>query len=479
MYPGRTGGHFQECSGEISRLEQSNDGYWIVGLVAQWLACQGCPPQQGVSSSQRDVTYTVAGRDKKITSWEPELAADIVLLIDQSGSMSTGREPTDPTGLRVKGSLAFLEFVAGRSRPDLTNRLGVVNFGSTAPREHTLPLTAIASGEDQAFARTSAQLVPLDLGDTSFISAMQRAVQLLHEGGSFAEHRNRALVIFTDPVEHLSASDRIVVYEPEPGRWRYEVVGGAGAIEVLRNSIPLRMRLISPSPVHPQGKPMRLVAEFKRTDGKPVKPYRDYPLGLTAEVKTPAGNSIPVKFPLGQDRKEVLSGEPTIEETMTLGEYLITLKVSGGGKYQNRHPVTVHVQPVPYLEIQQPSENMPIIPYTDGAFEGMVPLPEPEEREPQPAEGAYTVVVQLAPEGETEAVAADYTAAEFTLRYPPRPVWVRYSVGIYRAAKLSPSRWEWSNDSALCLPASHSRTQRTAVSAAWGNGRKCWDRAGL
>jgi len=48
----------------------------------------------------------------------------------------------------------------------------------------------------------------------------------------------------TPPVKRLATGDLLVVYDPEPGRWRYDVVGGTGSIEVLRNPIPIRMKLL-------------------------------------------------------------------------------------------------------------------------------------------------------------------------------------------------------------------------------------------
>jgi hypothetical protein len=155
-------------------------GWWIIGLLVLWLACTGCQQREETPTKQ-DLTYMAGGKDLSPTAWEPELPADIVMVIDQSGSMSKGKDPTDPMGLRVKGSLAFLEFVAGRSRPNLPNRFGVVSFGTEAPLKHTVPLTPITSVEDPAVKRIGAQLIPLDLGDTSFISALRRAIQLLRE----------------------------------------------------------------------------------------------------------------------------------------------------------------------------------------------------------------------------------------------------------------------------------------------------------
>lgn len=558
------------------------------------------------------ITYRKAAQEIQIGSWKRELPADIVLLLDQSGSMSKGRQPTDPNGLRASGSRSFVEFLAQRSSQDQPNRFAVVNFGSYAPRLHACPLTSIRSPDDPALHSVFTKLTQLELGATNFIEAMRLGMQLLREGGSFDQPRNRALVLFTDgepddarnlsiaqyftelsefireqvmpakvdvfvigidaagkkwsgtvsywqeivgrdhvfttpdmpalkehfnrivqriwrlpevepvivssaspvefdlepylsavefhifpsrkgltlnvrrpdgrvvepgkdpdvpPVKHLSTFDLLVVYDPEPGPWRYEVVGGAGTVEVLRNPIPLRMRLISPAPVHPQGKPMRLIAEFKRTDGKPVQSHRDYPLALTADIVTPSGKRTPVNFPLERGREGVYVGEPTLETPMETGEYQVVLKVSGGDKYHSTYPVRVQVRPIPYLLVDEPSEGIPLPPAaslpvrvrlmqagkplrpqeaftnhpdhlviaqvvespqgqrseavwlslaketdTPGQFIGAVPVPAP-------AEGRNVLAVKLAPEEPSKQKVADQTVLEVITQRPPTPGW--------------------------------------------------------
>jgi hypothetical protein len=563
---------------------------------------------------QEPVTYRKAAQEIQLGSWERELPADIVLLLDQSGSMSKGRQPTDPEGLRATGSRAFVEFIVQRSSKDQPNRFAVVNFGSHAQRVHACPLTPIRSYDDPALQSIFAKLVQLELGNTNIIEAMRLGMQLLREGGSFDYPRNRALVLFTDgepddarklslaqyfaelsqfikeqvkpakvdvfvigidaagrrwsrtvsywqnlvgsdhvftapnmsalksyfnrivqriwhlpevepvvvsaknpvefelepyldrvefhifpsrkgltlrvirpdgkvvepgkdadtpPVKHLSTFDLLVIHDPEPGRWRYEVVGGEGSVEVLRNPIPLRMRLISPAPVHPQGKPMRLVAEFKRSDGKPVQSYRDYPLALTADIVTPSGKRTQVKFPLERGRNGVYVGEPTLEAPMEVGEYQVVLKVIGGGKYYSDYVARVQVKPIPYLLVDEPAEGKPLPPAeslavrvrlmragkplnpqeaftnhpdyliiaqvvetpegqrgqavwlnlakeadTPGQFTGNVAVPEPRE-------GYYVLAVKLAPEEKEKQVIADQSIVTFTMQYPPPPLWKR------------------------------------------------------
>jgi hypothetical protein len=561
---------------------------------------------------QQPVTYRKATQEIQIGSWERELPADIVLLLDQSGSMSKGREPTDPNGLRATGSRAFVEFIVQRSSKDQPNRFAVVNFGSHAQRIHACPITAIRSHDDPALQLIFAKLTQLELGDTNIIEAMRLGMQLLREGGSFDYPRNRALVLFTDgepddarklslaqyfaelsqfiegqvkpakvdvfvvgidaagkrwsrtvsywqnlvssdyvfttpnmpalksyfnrivqriwhlpevepvvvstkspvefdlepyldrvefhifpsrkgltlrvirpdgkvvepgkdpdtpPVKHLSTFDLLVVHDPEPGRWRYEVVGGEGSVEVLRNPIPLRMRLISPAPVHPQGKPMRLIAEFKRSDGKPVPSYRDYPLALTADIITPSGKRTQVKFPLERGRNGVYVGEPTLEAPMEVGEYQVVLKVSGGEKYHSDYVARVEVKPIPYLLVDEPAEGKPLPPTqslsvrvrllqagkpinpqdaftnhpdyliiaqvvespggqrgqavwlnlakeaeTPGQFAGTVPVPEITE-------GIHLLAFKLAPEEVAKRAVADKTVLEVIVQRPPMPRW--------------------------------------------------------
>ncbi len=531
--------------------------------------------------------------------------------------MSRGKTPTDPAGLRVEGSRAFLEFVAGRSRSEMPNRFGVINFGTDAPSKHGAALSKIGSTQDPSIKAIAEQIKPLNLGDTSFIRALSLAVDLFRDGGSLGNSGNKAIVIFTDgepddprklttpqyfdelkqfvdreirpnridlfvigidavgkkwsassaywkqiisethiftcpsmealreqfnrivqriwhlpetgssvvssnsprefevepylaavefhlfpsrkglavnifrpngkavkpgedpdapAIVHLSSFDRLVVQEPEPGRWRYEVVGGDGKVEVLRNPIPFRMQLISPAPQHPQGKLMTITAEFKRTDGKPVLPHPDYPLALSAEVVGPAGQKIPIKFPIEKAHDGVYLGEPAIEDTSAAGDYRIFLKVSGGGRYLNQQQIAVSVRPVPYLVIDEPKLPNPVPPdrsvlvkaqllqggrpfapnkgfsnhpdhlviaqvlqnpkgtrgkavwlaasAVPGQFEGIVPLPEA-------IEGLHVLALKVAPEEEEKARWADQTVTEFLSKKPPTPLWI--TAGLWAA----------------------------------------------
>ena len=602
------------ASGVQSRLfsDGRNPGARKLGIVlalALLLLFLAACSKGGSSPAQGQVSYG-ANRELRTTAWESELPADIVLAIDQSGSMSSGSAPTDPSGLRVEGSRSFLEFIASRSNPDSANRFGLVNFGTDAPVASAVPLTRISSIDDPAVSQLRNRFKALNMGDTSFTAALKRAMDLLRAGGSLQENRNRAIVIFTDgepddprklrmekyfdeirdycqtelrpahvalfvigidsvgkrwtptavrwrsiagddhvfttpdmdslkahfnrivqrvwnlpevesvrvasgknsdftvepyleavefhvfpgkdglalrinradrsivhpgtdpdapPIKKLSTFDRIIVKDPKPGLWGYQVVGGSGSVEVLRNPIPLRLQLISPSRIHPQGKPMRLVAEFRRLDGSPVPSDRDYPLALSAEVRDPSGRVTPVKFALDRGQKGIYQAEPDVRETGILGEYRAVLKVSGGDKYRSKQEVSIEVRAFPYLVIQQPQTRAvypladripiraqlmqagkPIVPSSvfsnhadqlviaqttqtpDGQrgpavwlrastddpsrFEGSAPVPKA-------IEGQYDVALKLAPEEEQQAAIADQTVLSVTMR---QPTWRKY-----------------------------------------------------
>ena len=534
-----------------------------------------------------------------------------MLVLDQSGSMSEGRHPTDPGNLRVRDSASLLEFVASRSSPTTVNRFGIVNFGTTAPPQDAVPLTPISSLADPELPRLRRQLRSYDLHDTSFISALRLANEMMRQAGSYGRQRNRAIIIFTDgkpddvrnltqtgyfaelkkfedtvarpqgvrvfvvgidtegqnwgatasswknvvgpdqvftaanfhslqaqfnrivqriyhlpevpptdvippqhadfavdpylaavefhifpsrqgvtlniyrpdgkkvqpgrdadtpPVKQLSTFQRLVVYEPTPGNWHYEAVGGR--VTVLRNPIPLHMALVSPKPVHPRGKPLLLVAQFQRTDGKTVQSDPDYPLGLSAEVVTPDHRHIAVKFPMEQGHGGLYTGEPVIQDTMTGGEYRVILKVNGGGKYEDRYPITVQVKDIPYLLVDAPVAGSPVLPgstvtvqarlmqggkpllpqhafsnhpdqlvmaqvrgeggskankvyvasvpsgngSTGNTFSGAVPAPSVTP-------GQYTLAIALAPEEKSKQSVADETVLPFAAEYPPPPLW--------------------------------------------------------
>lgn len=115
---------------------------------------------------------------------------DVFLLIDQSGSM----KKTDPQGVRLEASKYLVDFLSADRTEVLDHRLGVINFGTTAPEEKMFPLMSLVEANLEPIKQ---KMVALDLGDTSFIAALQRAAQGFKKEKE-ALKRQQAIVIFTD-----------------------------------------------------------------------------------------------------------------------------------------------------------------------------------------------------------------------------------------------------------------------------------------
>ncbi len=123
---------------------------------------------------------------------------DIVLIIDQSGSMSgyRGFPPTDPRGWRVEAGRYLISNLAVKTAPEAVARLGIVHFGTTAPRELVVPLRELDSTE--AARRMADELEALNLGWTNFLDAFQQADRLFQEAGTFEQGRQAVVITFTD-----------------------------------------------------------------------------------------------------------------------------------------------------------------------------------------------------------------------------------------------------------------------------------------
>ncbi len=121
---------------------------------------------------------------------------DIVLLLDQSGSM----RGNDPENNRIVASKALIRYLAGFWSPTLDHRLGVVNFGDRLPADpadEVMPLLALDSVNSARGELISARLEAMDLGNTNFVNALRRAAELF-AGARSDESRQRAVVILTD-----------------------------------------------------------------------------------------------------------------------------------------------------------------------------------------------------------------------------------------------------------------------------------------
>ena len=177
------------------------------------------PPIQGISTQSSDCN-----------------GLDIVLLIDQSGSMGgvKGVAPNDPDNFRIDSAKQVLEQLGQNRLYFCTNaihRLAVISFGDGPNKgdgwEMDLPFTVIdpdpAAGP-QAWQTTADELkkaiVPKSLGTTDFAAAFAQAKRMLDELGSIGNlPRKKSLILLTDGgpcVEELGCKSSSNTFAPTP-----------------------------------------------------------------------------------------------------------------------------------------------------------------------------------------------------------------------------------------------------------------------
>ncbi len=120
---------------------------------------------------------------------------DLYLLIDESGSMS-GQMGTDKAGLRFDaGKYLIQNLLVKNSDPENPNRVAVIHFGDDATSKGLIDLT-LGGVKDLAVAVDSDSKI--NMGDTSFLRALEKVVLLDSSAPECKNVRNKIIVIFTD-----------------------------------------------------------------------------------------------------------------------------------------------------------------------------------------------------------------------------------------------------------------------------------------
>ncbi|RLC92131.1 MAG: hypothetical protein DRI79_01290 [Chloroflexi bacterium] len=161
------------------------------------------------------VTFSTAGLPIAGAQAPPSPGVDLIILLDQSGSMSgsAGYRATDPTERRVQTAQYLIDYMAfdGNSvHPERTNRVVVVGFGSPGKTHILVPLTSLEDADIISDAKNA--IVAENLGNTSFISALELVRQVFPAATDAeleSDTRQRLIVLITDGGPYDARAERV------------------------------------------------------------------------------------------------------------------------------------------------------------------------------------------------------------------------------------------------------------------------------
>ena len=98
---------------------------------------------------------------------------DVLLLLDQSGSM----KETDPQNNRIEAGKFLIDYLSSYWAKEQDHRIGLINFGDTSanPKDEIGELTSLDTANKTAIENLKQKIKPLNLGNTKFIDAFQKA----------------------------------------------------------------------------------------------------------------------------------------------------------------------------------------------------------------------------------------------------------------------------------------------------------------
>ncbi|MBI3951222.1 MAG: VWA domain-containing protein [Acidobacteria bacterium] len=204
------------------------------------------------------------------------------------------------------------------------------------------PTDILAAREERSF-----EAMPyLSRMEIHAFSERELRLRLLRPDGSLVESGQQGIEIREQPGYRI-----ITIKDPMSGLWRYQTEG-EGQVKVFRNEVPFRMTLLSPEPVHPMGKPIRLKAEFVTETGEPIRQLPEFPLKFTARIVNPDRTE--------ETRTQFLERVGTVyyadRETPTSkpGDYTIEIEIHGGQKLTTKYTELVEVREFAYLTLNAP-----------------------------------------------------------------------------------------------------------------------------
>lgn len=146
----------------------------------------------------------------------------------------------------------------------------------------------------------------------------------------------------------------IIVSDPIPGKWKYEIIKGQGEVKIYKTLIPNKMNLVSPSSRNALGRPFNITFAFLKSDNSVVRLQPEYPLNFSGKVISPTGIVTKLRFKKGEKGIYFTENEYNPEKE---GKYRIILIATGREGFEIRNEYTINVEKTPYIVLNSPSNG--------------------------------------------------------------------------------------------------------------------------
>lgn len=146
----------------------------------------------------------------------------------------------------------------------------------------------------------------------------------------------------------------IIISNPIPGKWKYEIVKGEGKVKIYKTLIPNKMSLITPQNKEILGRKFNIVFAFLKEDQTEIKLLPDYPLIFSGKLISPKGEVEKIEF-IKEDKgiyRSKKDYEPQLE-----GNYKIILNATGREGFEITNEYIITIIKAPYIVVNYPLNN--------------------------------------------------------------------------------------------------------------------------
>lgn len=146
----------------------------------------------------------------------------------------------------------------------------------------------------------------------------------------------------------------LIISNPIPGKWKYEIVKGEGKVKIYKTLIPNKLSLISPSVKETLGRKFYVIFGFFKEDQKEVKLLPEYPLIFSGAIISPNGEVFNLEFI--KEEKGIYRSTKEFEPLID-GIYRIILTATGREGFEIKNEYRINVIKKPYIVVNKPQNN--------------------------------------------------------------------------------------------------------------------------